>query len=245
MKSLEVDPCDDVRLIGLLVLALNANNVMIQTDDYNRPERKSLVQSITAGGELTADTERLRIVARQMLMSVLSCAPGRGDSGLVARIAGRALGADTHIANMATEDFLSCLSRAGIEKVGSSLGVLPRPRVKDTRAEVIKQAAGATYVHPAALFALTEAEIARHAEGPRQYSWEKADPGAADEDLAEGAMGAEDGEPSNAPEDAPQDDPVDADEASAAAHVDEPRNDDEPVAAAGKRRRRQREPAAT
>ena len=245
VKSLEVDPCDDVRLIGLLVLALNANNVMIQTDDYNRPERKSLVQSITAGGELTADAERLRIVARQMLMSVLSCAPGRGDSGLVARIAGRALGADTHIANMATEDFLSCLSRAGIEKVGSSLGVLPRPRVKDTRAEVIKQAADTTWVHPAALFALTEAEIARHAEGPRQYSWEKADPGAADEDLAEGAMGAEDGEPSNAPEDAPQDDPVDADEASAAAHVDEPRNDDEPVAAAGKRRGRQREPAAT
>ena len=245
MKSLEVDPCDDVRLIGLLVLALNANNVMIQTDDYNRPERKSLVQSITAGGELTADAERLRIVARQMLMSVLSCAPGRGDSGLVARIAGRALGADTHIANMATEDFLSCLSRAGIEKVGSSLGVLPRPRVKDTRAEVIKQAAGATYVHPAALFALTEAEIARHAEAPRQYSWENADPEKADEELGDGATGAEDGEPANEPQEALQDDPEHDGEAGEGAHDDERRNDGEAVAETGNRRRRRRETAAT
>ena len=40
MKSLEVNPCDDIRLIGLLILALDANNVMIQTDDYKRPERK-------------------------------------------------------------------------------------------------------------------------------------------------------------------------------------------------------------
>ncbi len=245
VKSLEVDPCDDVRLIGLLVLALNANNVMIQTDDYNRPERKSLVQSITAGGELTADAERLRIVARQMLMSVLSCAPGRGDSGLVARIAGRALGADTHIANMATEDFLSCLSRAGIEKVGSSLGVLPRPRVKDTRAEVIKQAAGATYVHPAALFALTEAEIVRHAEAPRQYSREKADPEMAEEELGDGATGAEDGEPANEPQAALQDDPEHDGEAGEGADDDERRNDGEAVAETGNRRRRRRETAAT
>jgi ParB family chromosome partitioning protein len=70
------------------------------------------------------------------------------------RIAGDALGADAHIGNMATEDFLGCLSKAGIETVGSSLRVLPRRRAKDTRAEVIKQVAGTTYVHPAAHFAL-------------------------------------------------------------------------------------------
>ena len=130
--------------------------------------------------------------SRARCSRALSCTPGRGDSGLVARIAGSALGADTHIGNMATEEFLSCLSKAGIEKVGSSLRVLPRPRVKDTRAEVIKQAAGATYVHPAALFALTDAEIALHAEGPRQYSWENAEQDDGDEDLAEGATAAED-----------------------------------------------------
>jgi ParB family chromosome partitioning protein len=113
----------------------------------------------------------LRVVARQMLANVLSCTIGRSDSGLVARIVGDALGADAHLGNMGTEDFLCCLSKAGIEKVGSALRVLPRPRAKDTRAEVIKQASGTTYVHPSALFALTEAELALHAEAPREYPW--------------------------------------------------------------------------
>ena len=171
VKSLEVNACDDMTLIGLLVLAFDANNVTVQSDRPTHSTRTKLVQSITEGGRLTHDAERLRVVARQMLAAVLSCSLGRSDSGLVARIAGDALGADAHIGNMATEDFLGCLSKAGIEKVGSSLRVLPRPRAKDTRAEVIKQASGTTYVHPAALFALTEAELALHAEAPRDYSW--------------------------------------------------------------------------
>jgi ParB family chromosome partitioning protein len=186
VKSLEVNPCDDTTLIGLLVLALTARNVTIQTDDYNRPARTDLVQSITEGGRLSQDAERMRVVARQILASVLSCTLGRGDSGLVARIAGHALGADAHIGNMATEDFLGCLSKAGIEKVGSSLRVLPRPRAKDTRAEVIKQAAGTTYVHPAAHFALTEVEVAFHQEPTRVYSWHS---GGSDEESAEDISG--------------------------------------------------------
>ena len=148
VKSLEVNACDDMTLIGLLVLAFDAKNVTVQTDRPTHSTRTKLIQSITEGGRLTQDAERLRVVARQMLATVLSCSLGRGDSGLVARIAGDALGADAHIGNMATEDFLGCLSKAGIEKVGSSLRVLPRPRAKDTRAEVIKQASGTTYVIP-------------------------------------------------------------------------------------------------
>jgi ParB family chromosome partitioning protein len=139
VKSLEVNACDDMTLIGLLVLALDARNVSVQTDRPTHSTRTKLVQSITEGGRLTHDAERLRVVARQMLANVLSCSIGRSDSGLVARIAGNALGADAHIGNMGAEDFLSCLSKAGIEKVGSSRGVLPRSRAKDTRAEVIKQ----------------------------------------------------------------------------------------------------------
>src|SRR5271157_825803 len=171
VKCLEVNACDDMTLIGLLVLAFDARNVTVQSDRPTLSTRMKLVQSITDGGRLTHDAERLRVVARQMLANVLSCSLGRSDSGLVARIAGDALGADAHIGNMATEDFLGCLSKAGIEKVGSSLSILPRPRAKDTRAEVIKQASGTTYVHPAALFALTEAEVALHAEAPREYPW--------------------------------------------------------------------------
>ncbi|MGA9849310.1 MAG: plasmid partitioning protein, partial [Roseiarcus sp.] len=190
VKSLEVNACDDMTLIGLLVLAFDAKNVTVQSDRPTHSTRTKLVQSITEGGRLTQDADRLRVVARQMLAAVLSCSLGRSDSGLVARIAGDALGADAHIGNMATENFLGCLSKAGIEKVGSSLRVLPRPRAKDTRAEVIKQASGTTYVHPAALFALTEAELALHAEAPRDYSWTPINPGEAAQDT-DGDAGGE------------------------------------------------------
>ncbi|MFZ0601686.1 MAG: ParB N-terminal domain-containing protein [Roseiarcus sp.] len=194
VKSLEVNACDDMALIGLLVLALNAQNVTIQTHGPTRSTRNTLIQSITEGGRLTHDAERLRVVARQTLANVLSCSLGHGDSGLPARIAGDAIGADAHLGNMATEEFLSCLSKTAIERVGSSLNVLPRQRVKDTRAAVIAQAAGSTSIHPAALFALSPAEIAHHSEAPRDYSWGYADTNDASDETteeADGASGAE------------------------------------------------------
>jgi ParB family transcriptional regulator, chromosome partitioning protein len=181
IKSLEVNAVDDATLIGLLILALNARNVSIQTHSSGHATRSKLVQSITEGGRLTQDVERLRVVARQMLANVLSCSLGHGDSGLPARIAGDAIGADAHLGNMATEEFLSCLSKAAIERVGSSLNVQPRQRVKDTRAAVLAETAGSTYVHPAALFALSQAEIAHHSEAPRDYSWAYRDDDASDE----------------------------------------------------------------
>jgi ParB family chromosome partitioning protein len=196
VKSLEVNACDDMTLIGLLVLAFDAKNVTVQSDRPTHSTRTKIVQAITEGGRLTQDADRLRVVARQMLAAVLSCSIGRSDSGLVARIAGDALGADVHIGNMATEDFLGCLSKAGIEKVGSSLRVLPRPRVKDTRAEVIKQASGTTYVHPAALFALTKAELALHTETPREYSWERGHFDDDNQDVVGAAAGETEGETS-------------------------------------------------
>ena len=178
----------------MLILALNARNVSIQTHGSGRATRTKLVQSITEGGRLSHDVERLRVVARQTLANVLSCSLGHGDSGLPARIAGDAIGADAHLGNMATEEFLSCLSKTAIEQVGSSLNVQPRQRVKDTRAAVIAEAAGSTYIHPAALFALSQAEIAHHSEAPRDYSWAYGDTDdASDEttDDADGASGAE------------------------------------------------------
>ena len=116
-KSLEVNAADDATLIGLLILALNAHNVSIQTHGSGHATRTKLVQSITDGGCLSHDVERLRAVARQTLANVLSCSLGRGDSGLPARIAGDAIGADAHLGNMATEEVLSCLSKTAIERV--------------------------------------------------------------------------------------------------------------------------------
>jgi ParB family transcriptional regulator, chromosome partitioning protein len=71
----------------------------------------------------------------------------------VARIAGEAIGADTFLPNMGTEEFLSCLSRIALEGACAGTSVLPRPRVKDTRAELVKHFAEARFVHPSALFA--------------------------------------------------------------------------------------------
>jgi len=190
VKGLEVNAVDDATLIGLLVLALNARNVSIQTHGSGRANRTKLVQSITEGGRLSHDVERLRVVARQTLADVLSCSLGHGDSGLPARIAGDAIGADAHLGNMATEDFLSCLSKTAIERVGSTLNVQPRQRVKDTRAAVVAEAAGSTYIHPAALFALSQAEIAHHSEAPRNYSWAYRDTDDASDDTTEETVGA-------------------------------------------------------
>src|ERR1700678_1066640 len=189
VKSLEVNAADDATLIGLLILALNARNVSIQTPGSGRTNRTKLVQSITEGGRLSHDVERLRVVARQTLADVLSCSLGHGDSGLPARIAGDAIGADPHLGNMATEEFLSCLSKTAIERVGSSLNVLPRQRVKETRAAVIAAAAAPTYTPPAALFAPPQAEIAPPSEAPPDYSWAYRDTDHASAEPTEEANG--------------------------------------------------------
>jgi ParB family transcriptional regulator, chromosome partitioning protein len=215
VKSLEVNAADDATLIGLLILALNARNVSIQTHGSGHATRTKLVRSITDGGCLSHDVERLRVVARQTLANVLSCSLGHGDSGLPARIAGDAIGADAHLGNMATEEFLSCLSKTAIERVGSSLNVLPRQRVKDTRAAVVAEAAGSTYIHPAALFALSQAEIAHHLEAPRDYSWGCGDTDDASDETteeADGAPGAEDNSLERQPEPDHDLDSMDSDE---------------------------------
>jgi ParB family chromosome partitioning protein len=60
--------------------------------------------------------------------------------------------------NMATEDFLSCLSRGALETVAKAEGVNIAPRAKDTRARMITRFKDGTFVYPAALFRLTPAE---------------------------------------------------------------------------------------
>ena len=218
VNSLEVNAVDDATLIGLLILALNARNVSIQTQGSGHATRTRLVQSITEGGRLSHDVGRLRVVARQTLANVPSCSLGHGDSGLPARIAGDAIGADACLGNMATEEFLSCLSKTAIERVGSSLNVQPRQRVKDTRAAVLTETAGSTYVHPAALFALSQAEIAHHSEAPRDYSWAYRDTDDASEETAEEPDGPSGENDSLEPE---PDDSLDSLDADENAHLDD------------------------
>ena len=61
---------------------------------------------------------------------------------------------------MATEDFLSCLSRTAIEAACKDTSVLPRQRVKDTRAALVQHYAENRFLHPAALFAPAREKVA-------------------------------------------------------------------------------------
>ncbi|SFK81091.1 hypothetical protein [Methylocapsa palsarum] len=83
--------------------------------------------------------------------------------------------------NTGTEDFLSCLSKAAIEKAAAGLGVLPRQRAKDTRAAFIEQVGEGAFVLPEAKFALTAAELLKFESKPRWHDWGTDD--GADEDL--------------------------------------------------------------
>jgi len=112
---------------------------------------------------LTADTETLRIAARAMLTIVLSCRDNMTDSGPVARIAGDAIGASQFLPTMASEEFLSCLSKTAIERVAAAEEVRVEARGKDTRAQLVSRFKDSTYVYPAALFKLTDADLAEAA----------------------------------------------------------------------------------
>ena len=104
---------------------------------------------------------------------MLNCRLAYGvGSGLAARIAGDAIGADADLPHMGTEEFLSCLSRAALEAEASRHRVLPRGRVKDTRAALIEQVRETCLVLPAAQFALTEQESSDFAKKVSYYAYD-------------------------------------------------------------------------
>ncbi|WP_298277572.1 ParB N-terminal domain-containing protein [uncultured Bradyrhizobium sp.] len=148
-------PIEDDTLTALLVLAFAGGNVSVasgRTSEYGARAQHAR-RLIGADGKLAFDRETLHQVAREVLIDVLSCRENRSKSGVVARIAGAAIGADEFLPNLATEEFLSCLSRTALEASLQGTSVLPRPRVKDTRAALVTHYADGRFVHPAALFA--------------------------------------------------------------------------------------------
>lgn len=159
VKALSEADIDDFTLIGLLVLGFAANNVDVKAEGYSAPQRRQILHSITEGGRLAQDPDVLRKAARNMLVHVLSCRPGYHNSGIAARFAGDAIGADAHLPNMATEEFLSCLSKNALEQAAGALSVLPRQRAKDTRAALIEHVGDGAFVLPAAKFAPSKEEL--------------------------------------------------------------------------------------
>ena len=164
-QALADAPIEDDTLLGMLVLALGANNVSVDSgNNLSGCERQAISRTLTEGGVLTTDAGLLRQAARAMLAAVLSCRENRSQSGPFARIAGEAIGASLRLPNMATEEFLSCLSRGALEKAAAAESVRVEVRAKDTRARMITHFKDSTFVYPGALFRLTPEELATAAE---------------------------------------------------------------------------------
>ncbi len=160
-QALRESPIPDEVLIGLLVLGLGAQNVQVHSGAAAKGYgwREGIAGRLTEGGVLTQDLGVLRVAAREMLVEVLSCRVGMSQSGMGARYAGAAIGADALLPDMATTDFLKCLSKQAMERTASANGVAPRNTGKETRVAMIAHCAGGTFVHPAALFPPTAQEL--------------------------------------------------------------------------------------
>jgi ParB family chromosome partitioning protein len=163
-EALSRAPVGDDTLLALLVLAFAGQNVRVDSGaggdhGYGRRMPRHAATLFDAEGKFAFDAETLRIAARGVLIDALSCREGMSKSGVLALVAGAAIDAGGFLANMGTEDFLSCLSRPALEGSCANTPVLPRARVKDTRAALVEHFKEGHFVHPAALFAPDAASL--------------------------------------------------------------------------------------
>ncbi len=188
-------PIEDDTLLGMLILAFGGGNVTVDSgSDLRSDDRRAICRGITEGGVLTADRDLLRQAARRMLTGVLSCRENRSQSGSVARIAGEAIGASLRLPNMATEAFLSCLSRGALETAARAEGVNIAPRAMHTRERLVKRFQDGTFVYPSALFRLTPEELAAAEPQYGRSGWVNPVTGDAGEDDGIDPEAGDDGE---------------------------------------------------
>lgn len=133
-------------------------------------------------GKLAFDQDTLRVAVRSVLIDALSCRRGMSNSGMVARIAGEAIGADEFLPNMGSEDFLLCLSRQALEASCVEASIQPRHKVRETRAALVEHFASEHFVHPSGRFAPPTDEL---------LDWIRA--GAATDVIGTGSQDDEDG----------------------------------------------------
>ncbi|MCR6727842.1 ParB/RepB/Spo0J family partition protein [Agrobacterium fabrum] len=151
-------PIEDDMLMALLVLAFAGQNVRVDSgasDSVYGPKRfrRHAARLLSEDGKLAFDMETVRVAARSMLIDVLSCRRGMSNSGVVSRIAGDATGANSFLPNMGSEDFLLCLSRQALEAAAKEANVLPRQKVRETRAALVDHFSQERFIHASALFA--------------------------------------------------------------------------------------------
>jgi ParB/RepB/Spo0J family partition protein len=195
-RALADMPIEDDTLLGLLILAFGGDNVSVDSgSDLRGDDRQAICRGITEGGVLTADLDLFRQAARRMLTGVLSCRENRSRSGVFAQIAGETIGASILLPNMATEEFLSCLSRGALETVARAEGVNIAPRAKDTRARMVTRFKDGAFVYPGALFRPTPEELeAAAAQRHGRSGWTNPVTGDDGEGGADDGLGPEDGD---------------------------------------------------
>ncbi|MBB5539047.1 ParB N-terminal domain-containing protein [Rhizobium giardinii] len=151
-------PIEDDMLMALMVLAFAGQNVRIDsgadgTFYGGKRFSRHAVGLFDEHGKLAFNQDTLRVAARSVLIDVLSCRRGMSNSGMVARIAGEAIGADAFLPNMGSEDFLLCLSRQALEASCAEASIQPRPKVRETRTALVEHFATKHFVHPSGRFA--------------------------------------------------------------------------------------------
>ncbi|OYR17703.1 ParB N-terminal domain-containing protein [Brucella grignonensis] len=164
-EALSRTPIEDDTLMALLVLAFAGQNVTVASGarDISYYGAAGLgehaARLFDQEGKFDFDMDTLRIAVRSLLIDVLSCRENRSDSGILSRVAGDVIGADNFLPNMGTEDFLSCLSRAALEASCADTSVLPRQKVKATRAALVEHFKDGRFIHPSALFGPDQAKL--------------------------------------------------------------------------------------
>ena len=189
-QALADGPIEDDTLFGMLILAFGGDNVTVDSgSDQRDHDRRAICRTLTEGGVLTGDRDLLRQAARKMLIGVLSCRENRSQSGPFARVAGEAVGASLLLPNMATEEFLQCLSRGALEAAARAEGVNVAPRAKDTRARMVDRFKDGSFVYPGALFQLTPEEQVTAGEQRRDHAdADRSDPADGDGGEGDGAF---------------------------------------------------------
>lgn len=157
-EALATAPIEGSTLMALLILGYAGTNVAIASGRATSPPgftgAGEIARHVFVEGALTDDPAVLHKAARQMLIEILSCEQNRTNSGIAARLAGQAIGADNFLPNLATSDFLATLSRAVIEKAAAENGIAPKPRLRETRDGLIQKfAKEGRFFHRIASFA--------------------------------------------------------------------------------------------
>lgn len=162
-EALARAPIEDDTLSALLVLAFASQNVTVISpkgiSHYASKIGRHAVSLFDGDGKLAFERETLQQAMRGLLIDVLSCRENASNSGIMAHVAADVIGADTFLANMGNEEFLSCLSRPALEGSCKDTPVLPRQRVKDTRAALVEHFKEERFIYPTALFAPDAAKL--------------------------------------------------------------------------------------